>query len=112
MWATAGFEGRELVNGSFAPSGLDLAALRTHGLRRGLYSCAATRLLVNGSFAPSGLDLAALRTHGLRRGLYSGAASRLVGSRSRSNDARRCATVRYSYLSASIGSRRAALRAG
>src|ERR1700722_8134488 len=29
---------------SFAPSGLALVAFSTHGLRRGLYSCAASRL--------------------------------------------------------------------
>jgi len=32
-----------VVAQSFAPSGLLVAFLRTHGLRRGLYSCAAPR---------------------------------------------------------------------
>ena|ERR1700693_2593588 len=38
------FKRGKLVNGSFAPSGLDLVVVRTHGLRRGLYYCAASRL--------------------------------------------------------------------
>ncbi len=34
-----------ILNDSSAPSGLDLRRLLTHGLRRGLHSCAASRLL-------------------------------------------------------------------
>ena len=33
-----------IPNDSFAPSGLNLRRLLTHGLRRGLHSCAASRL--------------------------------------------------------------------
>ena len=35
-------------NYSFAPPGLDHFPLRTHGFRRGLYSCAAPRLKIAG----------------------------------------------------------------
>jgi hypothetical protein len=77
--------------GSFAPAGLRLNNLGTHGLRRGLHSFAASRLEpfdemrrslslifeIMGSFALAGLRLNNLGTHGLRRGLHSFAASRL-----------------------------------
>ena len=42
---------------SFAPAGLGVVGYRTHGLRRGLYSCAAPRLVYCGR-------------EGLRYGLY------------------------------------------
>ena len=58
---------------SFAPSGLGVSSLcGTHGWRRGLHSCAASRLLLHGTlrlaafFRPSGLGVSSLRgTHGL-----------------------------------------------
>src|SRR5580698_10379807 len=40
IWTDLGSKAK----GSFAPLGLDHLLLFTHGLRRGLYSCAATRL--------------------------------------------------------------------
>lgn len=51
---------------AFAPSGLDSVRSRTHGLRRGLCSCAASRLVYRGSSR-------------VRRGLLSGASLLTAG---------------------------------
>ena len=71
---------------SFAPSGLGVSSLcGTHGWRRGLHSCAASRLLLHGTlrlaafFRPSGLVfLPCVVPTAWRRGLHSCAASRLL----------------------------------